>query len=51
MTRKFTKGEKYRPIVRVAKVKKDVPTVIEMSGREYILRHKDQYRPRGNRQP
>lgn len=42
--RKFTKGEKYRPIVRVKKVKKDVPTVIEASGREYILRHKDQYR-------
>lgn len=44
MTRKFIKGEKYRPVVRVKKVKKEVPTVIELSGREYILRHKDQYR-------
>ena len=42
--RKFEKGEKYRPIVRVAKVKKDIPTVVEMSGRRYVLEHKDQFR-------
>ena len=42
--RKFEKGEKYRPIVRVAKVKKDIPTVIMVSGRRYVLEHKDQFR-------
>ena len=42
MTRKFEKGERYRPTVTVVKVKKDVPTVVEMSGRRYILEHKDQ---------
>ena len=44
MTRTFTKDEKYRPIVTVAKVKKDVPTVVEMSGRRYVLEHKDNFR-------
>ena len=42
--RKFEKGEKYRPVVTVTKVKKNIPTVVEMSGRRYILEHKDQYR-------
>ena len=42
--RKFEKGEKYRPIVHVQKVKKDVPTVIKVSGRRYVLDHKDQFR-------
>lgn len=42
--RKFKKGESYRPIVRIAKVKKDVPTVVEMSGRRYVLEHKDQFK-------
>ena len=42
--RKFTKGEKYRPIVTVTKVKKDIPTVVEMSGRRYVLEHKDNFR-------
>lgn len=37
--RKFKKGESYRP-----KVKKDVPTVIVVSGRRYVLEHKDQFR-------
>lgn len=36
-------GDTYRPIVRILKVKKDKPTVIKVSGEEYILRHKDQY--------
>ena len=49
MTRKV--GDTYRPIVHILKVKKDKPTVIKVSGEEYILRHKDQYRgrKRGNR--
>lgn len=42
--RRFEKGERYRPIVTVTKVKKNIPTVVEMSGRRYILEHKDQYR-------
>ena len=46
--RKFVKGEKYRPIVHVDKVKKDVPTVLKVSGRRYILEHKDQYKGRRN---
>lgn len=43
MARKFKKGEKYRPIVTVKKVKKDVPTVLKVRGRDYVLRHRDQY--------
>jgi len=36
MTRKFTKGEQYRPIVTVDKVRKGIPTVLIISGRRYI---------------
>lgn len=42
--RRFEKGERYRPIVTIAKVKKNTPTVVEMSGRRYVLEHKDQYK-------
>ena len=44
MTRKV--GDTYRPIVHILKVKNDRPTVIKVSGREYTLRHKDQFRGR-----
>ena len=37
MTRKFDKGEKYRPVVTVDKERKGVPTVILVSGRRYIF--------------
>ena len=37
------KGEKLPKVVTVLKVKKDVPTKIEMDGREYALIHKNQY--------
>ena len=47
--RKFEKGEKYRPTVTVTKVKNDVPTVVEMSGRRYVLEHKDNFRGSGKR--
>ena len=47
--RKFEKGERYRPIVTVTKVKNDVPTVVEMSGRRYVLEHQDQFRRGGKR--
>lgn len=41
--RKFVKGEKYRPVVHVDKVKNDVPTVLKVSGRRYVLDHQDNY--------
>lgn len=47
--RKFVKGDKYRPTVKVLKVKKDVPTVIEASGRRYVLEHQDQFKRSGAR--
>jgi hypothetical protein len=37
------KGDTYRPIVTIEKVKNGLPTVIKVSGEEYILRHRDQY--------
>lgn len=46
MKRKFTKGEKYRPVATVVKVKKHVPTVLKVSGRRYVLEHKDQWKGR-----
>ena len=49
MNRKFEKGDKYRPIVTITKVKKDIPTVIEMRGRRYMLEHKDQYKRIGGK--
>ncbi|WP_373757837.1 hypothetical protein [Jeotgalibaca porci] len=49
MTRTFEKGDKYRPVVTITKVKKDVPTVIEMSGRRYTLVHEDQYKRTGGK--
>lgn len=47
MTRK--KGERYRPIVKILKVKKEVPTVIEVSGHRYVLKHENQYPGRGKK--
>lgn len=35
------KGDKYRPVVRVLKAKKGVPTKINVSGNEYALIHPD----------
>jgi len=46
MTRQRCKGDRYRPIVTIHKVKNGVPTVILVSGREYVFRPNDQY---GNR--
>ena len=36
------KGDKYRPIVHIEKVKNGTPTVLQISGNRYILEHKDQ---------
>lgn len=35
------KGEKYRPIVTVAKERKGLPTKVIISGHEYALIHND----------
>ncbi|GGE47863.1 hypothetical protein GCM10011391_28280 [Pullulanibacillus camelliae] len=47
------KGDRYRPVVTVSKVKQGgprngLPTVIQMSGETYVLAHKDQ-RPKGEK--
>ena len=39
----MNRGDKYRPVVTVLKVKRGVPTVIRVSGREYVLRSPDQF--------
>lgn len=44
------KGDKYRPIVTILKVKNDVPTVIQVSGRHYQLQHVDQFKRGGRRE-
>lgn len=38
------KGERYRPIVTILKMKKDKPTVIMVSGEVYQLQHRDQFK-------
>lgn len=37
------KGERYRPVVTVEKQKKGKPTVIKVSGRTFVVRHRDQW--------
>ncbi len=44
MTRTFTVNDRYRPIVTIKKIKKDVPTVIEVSGRRYVHENADTYK-------
>lgn len=34
--REFKKGERYRPIVTIQKLRGKVPTVIKVSGRRYV---------------
>ena len=41
--RQINRGDKYRPVVTVIKVKRGVPTIIRVSGREYVLRTPDQF--------
>lgn len=36
MNRQFEVNDRYRPIVTIKKIKKEVPTVIEVSGRRYV---------------
>ena len=44
MTRQFEVNDCYRPIVTIKKVKKDIPTVIEVSGRRYVYENVDTYK-------
>lgn len=37
-------GDTFNADVAILKVKNGTPTVIKVSGEEYVLRHKDQYR-------
>lgn len=45
----MNRGDKYRPVATVLKVKNGVPTVIRVSGREYILRAEGQFNQTGMR--
>ncbi|MGG6447314.1 hypothetical protein [Pseudobacillus badius] len=38
---KRSKGDKYRPIVTITKMKGETPSVLMVSGRRYVLDHKD----------
>lgn len=49
MTRQFTVNDRYRPIVTIKKIKKEVPSVIEVSGRRYVLDNVDTFKGRGKR--
>jgi len=42
-------GESFRLLVTVLKVRKGVPTVIRVAGREYILRAEGQFNQQGRR--
>lgn len=44
MTRQFEINDRYRPIVTIKKIKKDIPTVIEVSGRRYVYDNADTYK-------
>lgn len=39
----FKKGERYRPIVTVNKTKKNIPTVVYLSGRRYVYEPTDKF--------
>ena len=44
MTRQFEVNDRYRPIVTIKKIKKEIPTVIEVSGRRYVHDNGDTYK-------
>ena len=44
MPRQFETNDRYRPIVTIKKIKKDIPTVIEVSGRRYVHENTDTYK-------
>lgn len=44
MTRQFEVNDRYQPIVTIKKIKKDIPTAIEVSDRRYVNDNVDTYR-------
>ncbi|WP_416149405.1 hypothetical protein ACM26V_24705 [Salipaludibacillus sp. HK11] len=44
---KREKGDKYRPVVTIQKMKHGVPTVISVSGETYQLQHQTQIKRGG----
>lgn len=44
MKLKFEINDRYRPNVIIKKIKKEVPTVIEVSGRRYVHDNTDTYK-------
>ena len=46
MAKPLNAGDRYRPIVTILKIKKGIPTVIRVSGREYVLRAEGQFNQR-----
>lgn len=42
------KGERFRPMVTILKVKKNIPTVIQVFGLRYVLKH-ESHHPGGNK--
>ena len=38
------KGDTFKADVTILKEKKGKPTVVEIGGKEYVLRHKDQFK-------
>ena len=42
-------GESFQQLVTVVKTKKNVPTVIRVAGREYVLRAEGQFNQQGRR--
>jgi hypothetical protein len=42
-------GESFKLLVTYLKIKKGVPTVIRVSGREYVLRAEGQFNQQGRR--
>lgn len=40
----FEKGQSYRPVAKIEKVKNGTPTVLIIRGNRYVLDHKDRGR-------
>ena len=44
MKRLFGINDRYRPIVTIKKIKKEIPTVIEVSGRRHVHENVDTHK-------
>lgn len=38
------KGDKYKAIIEIVKIKNDIPTVIKLGGRKFVMEHPNQFR-------